>query len=75
MVVIVIGATGGYSVIDHSAVEQCGCELMLDMERLQKDSGAGVWRSIDGDASSLESTPRKSGPRGHFQIEPRLIDT
>jgi hypothetical protein len=26
MVEIVIGATGEYSVIDHTAVEQCGCE-------------------------------------------------
>ena len=49
MVATVVGAKGGgYSVIVHTAVERCRHESMLVRERLQEESGAGVWRSVDG---------------------------
>ena len=49
MVAIVVGAQGGeYSVTVHTAVERCRHESMLVRERSQADSGAGVWRNVDG---------------------------
>ena len=63
MVVIVVGTTGGgYSVTNHTAVEQCRRESMLGMGDSRKESGAECWRDIgDGvDRASRHARDERS---------------
>jgi hypothetical protein len=43
------------------------------MEQAQKGLGAEVWRNSGGVDRLPKSMPGKNGPRGYFQIEPRLM--